>query len=264
MGDSGAFQYPCIQIVDGDGKPTKYFPEYMDFINGRINDHKSTQLAIVATPAFTPRSEAKCFAYTGKFCASEPCSESSGAVCQAGRCVCKAGCAGLDGVCYQQEYTRVLSHISLRNAMWPTYYMYMKRSSDSQLALTNARLFVSYWELFNLYALPGRENRYLLGSTLWPQHIATMKESQGFTFLGEPAGLYAQDISDGKELSLEDMSVTVCSVGSKIMIGGGTPIAWAIAKRGSWDVYGYQSKDLDVEGQWIVDPPLVQGEVPAC
>lgn len=43
-GDSGGSQYPVIQIIDGEGKKTEYFQEYMDYITGENNDFKPTQL----------------------------------------------------------------------------------------------------------------------------------------------------------------------------------------------------------------------------
>lgn len=36
LGTKGAFQYPVLQIVDGNGDPTRYFQEYMDFVKTQV------------------------------------------------------------------------------------------------------------------------------------------------------------------------------------------------------------------------------------
>mmetsp|Transcript_109437 Transcript_109437/g.266007 ORF Transcript_109437/g.266007 Transcript_109437/m.266007 type:complete len:405 (-) Transcript_109437:54-1268(-) len=55
IGDSGAFHYPCIQIVDGDGRRTKYYDEYLAYVSGEANDHHQTQvMGVLARPRCDP------------------------------------------------------------------------------------------------------------------------------------------------------------------------------------------------------------------
>lgn len=43
-GDGGAFHYPFIRIVDGEGRRTKYYDEYLAYVSGESNGHSGKQV----------------------------------------------------------------------------------------------------------------------------------------------------------------------------------------------------------------------------
>lgn len=274
VGDSGAMQYPVVQVVDGDGQKTKYWDEYMQYVSGPKNDHKDTQLAGVYTPQFTPRYEQKCFGFTGHLCTERPCPEDSNSVCQRGKCMCRAGCAGTDGKCHAEENKPIATRFNLRNARWPEYHLYVKDFSlFQQIGLTDHP---GAEAKFSLYSMPSREggNGYILASDKLANNetVAMVSATYGLILRFEPQALFAEGLheADSKGLGPKDISLTVCSLRSKtrpgtLLIGGGKPMAWVLGKEASSEVFAHENaQDLDDSSHWLTDPPIPESALEAC
>jgi len=274
VGDSGAMQYPVVQVVDGDGHKTKYWDEYMQYVSGPKNDHKDTQLAGVYTPQFTPRYEQKCFGFIGKLCGTRPCPEDSNSVCQRGKCMCRAGCAGTDGKCYAEENKLIATRFDLRNARWPEHHLYVKDMSlYQQMGLTDHP---GAEAKFSLYSMPSKEggNGYILASDKLANNetVAMVTATHGLILRLEPQALFAESLheADLKGLGPKDISLTVCSLRSEtrpgtVMIGGGNPMAWVLGKKTSWEVFAHENAhDLDDSSHWLTDPPIPESALEAC
>jgi len=276
VGDTGSMQYPVIQVVDGDGQKTKYWDEYMKYVSGPGNDHKDTQLSGVFTPQFTPRYQQKCFGYTGHLCGEKerPCPEDSSSICQRGKCVCKAGCAGTDGKCHAEENSVVASRFNLRNGRWPEYHLYVKEvSMFQQIGLTDHPGAEAKW---SLYEMPSREggNGYILGSDKLANNetIGMVSPTYGLILRLEPQAFFAQGLpeADRKNLGPHEVSLTVCSLRSKnrpgtVLIGGGEPMAWVLGKSMSSEAFAHENtEDLDDSSHWLTDPPIPESKLEPC
>jgi len=272
MGDSGAFQYPAIQIIDGHGQRTRYFDEYLRYVSGEENNFKHTQLVGVEQHTFRARYEQECYAYTGESCTERPCSIASQAVCQAGRCVCKEGCVSTQGDCYNAMNNRLVAKaVTLRNAKWPSNSLYMQMASVyDQLALTNAPALHPGQDKFNIRGFPGSKAReFLLASDRWDEQIAIMQPVRVPDLGGASWALYAVDIrNEDAPWKPEDIALTICRVRSKGSIRIGTRRGvWAYARWDSYYVFGHEGNASDTgdAGEWIPDPALRDHEMmPYC
>eukprot|EP00421_Protoceratium_reticulatum_P021905 CAMPEP_0168394858 /NCGR_PEP_ID=MMETSP0228-20121227/19749_1 /TAXON_ID=133427 /ORGANISM="Protoceratium reticulatum, Strain CCCM 535 (=CCMP 1889)" /LENGTH=311 /DNA_ID=CAMNT_0008408281 /DNA_START=74 /DNA_END=1009 /DNA_ORIENTATION=- len=50
IGEAGAFEYPVLQIVDGDGNRTKYYDEYLQFVNSATDGMQVVGVAVRPEP----------------------------------------------------------------------------------------------------------------------------------------------------------------------------------------------------------------------
>jgi len=199
------------------------------------------------------------------------------ASCQSGKCVCSSGCSSATGTCYSTTNKAVAKGITLKNAKWTRYKLYVQRiSAFDQMKATNAPSSLNMGQdKFSFYQLPGTmdaNRRFFLGSDKWEDRVAALRLTTGTTI--GLWGLYSVDLRTTLvPWKPQDIALTVCSLKSRgrpdaIMIGSsgsvGNPV-WAYIKHGSWLVYGYSLGANPGEGgYWIPTPSIPDGTFPDC
>jgi len=213
-----------------------------------------------------------CYGYTGGGCRMSNCDAARGSQCQAGKCVCVAGCTGADGICHAGSSNELVAEgFTLTNMKWSKYSMYFQGASAfGQLKTTNAFSWLNMGkDKFTLQKMPGNATttRYFVGSINYPSEVAYIGSTAGTAISGH--GLYAADLEDGK--SPEKLSCSVCYKQSKnaIMIGNKDGTYWAYIHHASWLVYGSSSSKDNVGdgGYWVPTPAFTNAQIamlPAC
>lgn len=227
------------------------------------------ELTAVETAPFTATQA--CYSFTGGTCNVRGCDVGRGALCESNKCICRAACAGADGVCYTgRGNDLVKAAFTLTNVEWPSYSMYFQRTSTfGQLKATNA--FTGDTDKFALYKLPGaaspEEERFLLGSVTFPRYVARVAPTEGAAPF--PRGFFATDLE--KAYSPKALALVACYNASAeaLMFGNDEESTWVYLTRGSWLIYGFDGKKTDVGegGLWRPSPPLTDlelGSIPPC
>jgi len=217
---------------------------------------------------------AKCFGYTGGSCVTEHCAPYRHAQCHVGKCICKSGCAGADGKCYQQHNRLVAKGVLLRNAKYHHYKMYFQRMSTfGQMKTTSASSWMNMdQDKFDIYEVPGSQfghKEYFLASSKWSDYVLGMKATTGTAI--SPFGTYAVNLNKkGGVLDTwgpTNIMLRVCETATgALQIGAKMADAntiWAYVHHGSWYVYGSVSTP-GWGGEWKVEPAVPKGTFPSC
>lgn len=137
-----------------------------DATGHRIHDRDGAA-AKISGPRRVPRPS--CLLKTGGKCLHRECPSWRGDVeCVDGECICSRGCAGADGVCYQQENQLVARDLIFRNVMVPQRIIYLTPESET---LTEDSVSMGEESAygrphkFDVYQLPGQtQPKFLLAS----------------------------------------------------------------------------------------------------